>query len=256
MTGAPAKDLREFYEHAYERAAAAAPLVEEHDFMYGQVIGEIKGYLRANVRALDLGCNDGALSLFMAGRGCRVLGVDLAENAVETARAGAEHHGVSGAEFRQLDFVRDWSETQVFDLVLCSHVIEHVPDDEAFLRRVCSSLKPGATLVLFTPTLHSLLYRSYKALGRPFPFDEEVGHLRRYDKAALTALAERAGFAVERLAYLDSPLRELCIIPKPLRKLQRVLSLPGVRSAFNALDRLVAKAICPATICIHAKRAQ
>ena len=254
MTGPPPQDLRAFYERSYERGSGVAPLIGEHDFMYGQVAGEIGRYLRTGVSALDLGCNDGALSLYMAGRGCRVLGVDLAENAVLTARAGAERHGVIGAEFRQIDFVRDWTAPAAFDLVLCSHVIEHVPDDEAFLKKIAFSLKPGGALVLFTPTVHSILYRWHGLRGKPFPFDEEVGHLRRYEKAGLSALASRAGFAVECVTYLDSPLRELTIIPKPLRKLQVILSLPGIRSLFNGLDRLLARVLCPATICIHATR--
>jgi 2-polyprenyl-3-methyl-5-hydroxy-6-metoxy-1,4-benzoquinol methylase len=250
----PEKDLREFYETSYERGGAVAPLLEADDFMYGQVIGELAPYLRAGVRALDLGCNDGAMSLFMARRGCRVLGVDLAENAVATARRSAEEHRVERAEFRRIDFLREWEEEGAFDLVLCSHVIEHVPNDGAFLRKIAFSLKPGGALLLLTPTVHSILYSSHRWMGKALPFDAEVGHLRRYEKAGLSALARGAGLSVERVCFLDSPLRELCIIPKPLRKAQAVLSLPGVRTAFNALDRTLARFLFPATICLHARR--
>jgi 2-polyprenyl-3-methyl-5-hydroxy-6-metoxy-1,4-benzoquinol methylase len=249
-------DLREFYEHSYERGTQTAPLLHDRDFMYGQVIAELRPYLRDGVRALDLGCNDGALSLYMARRGCRVLGIDLAENAVGTARRSAEHHAVAGTEFRRLDFLEEWRDEAAFDLILCSHVIEHVPDDEAFLRKIAFALAPGGTLVLLTPTVRSLLYSWHRWQGKPLPFDREVGHLRRYDRAGLTALAARAGLTVERVRFLDSPLREMTIIPTPLRKLQVILSLPGIRSFFNSLDRMVARLCFPATICIHARRAR
>ena len=254
MTAGDPQGLREFYEHAYERGTGVPALVDEDDFMYGQVTGEIGPYLRAGARVLDLGCNDGTLSLYMARRGCTVLGIDLAENAVATARAGALAHGVAGAAFQRIDFVRDWTEAEAFDLVVCSHVIEHVPDDGAFLRQIRLSQKPGGRLVLFTPTVHSVLYRWYNAQGKPFPFDAEVGHLRRYERSGLSDLAGRSGLSVDRVTFLDSPLRELVILPKLLRSSQVVLSLPVVRSAFNGLDRLVARVLCPATICIHAVR--
>jgi 2-polyprenyl-3-methyl-5-hydroxy-6-metoxy-1,4-benzoquinol methylase len=250
----PKADLRTFYEQSYERGATVAPLLDEQDFMYGQVLAELRPHLRPGIRALDLGCNDGALSLYLARHDCRVLGVDLAANAVATAAASARAHAVSGAEFRQIDFLAEWKEEGAFDLVLCSHVIEHVPDDAAFLKAIASAMAPGGALVLMTPTVHSLLYSWYRWQGKELPFDVEVGHLRRYDRERLVSLARSAGLEVDRVAFLDSPLRELTIIPKLLRRSQAILSLPGIRSAWNGLDRFVARWCFPATICIHARR--
>ena len=38
--------------------------------------------------------------------------------------------------------------TGTFDLVLCSHVLEHVPDDRKAMREICRVLKPGGRLVI------------------------------------------------------------------------------------------------------------
>jgi len=42
-----------------------------------------------------------------------------------------------------------------FDVVLCSEVVEHVPDPAAALRGLRRLLAPGGTLVLSTPQRHS-----------------------------------------------------------------------------------------------------
>ncbi|MDA1279582.1 MAG: class I SAM-dependent methyltransferase [Chloroflexi bacterium] len=43
---------------------------------------------------LDLGCGAGGLAIALAERGWAVTGVDLSENAIESARKSARSHGV------------------------------------------------------------------------------------------------------------------------------------------------------------------
>ena len=72
-----------------------------------------------------------------------------------------------------------------FDCVVACEVMEHIEDDAGFAHRLFDSLKPGGQVVISVParakywTVH----------------DELVGHLRRYEKADLATLFERAGFA-------------------------------------------------------------
>jgi len=67
---------------------------------------------------LDAGCGDGAVSNALVDRGMRVVGVDISSVALRHFRG----HG-SIASLDALPF-RDAS----FDLVLCSEVLEHLPD--------------------------------------------------------------------------------------------------------------------------------
>ena len=77
-------NLREFYEKEYERGDGITSAPQDGNFMYSQVLRQIRHCLEPGMRILDLGCHTGPLSLYMANTGCDVTGTDLAKNAVET----------------------------------------------------------------------------------------------------------------------------------------------------------------------------
>lgn len=249
------QNLQTFYETDYARAEHLATVPDEHNFMYAQTISEIRPYLKPGAKVLDLGCNDGNLSLFMARANCEVLGIDLARNAVELAQKSAAHHGINGARFESLDFLKDWSTPDAFDFILCSHVIEHVPEDAKFAEKICFALKPGGHLVLLAPTQYSSLYRASKFFIGRYRHDEEVGHLRRYTGASISETIERAGLHVKKVAYADSILRDWFLLCRPLRVFNRIWAKPGIRRIFNAVDGMLARIMCPATVCVHAQKA-
>src|SRR5262245_29945404 len=77
-----------------------------------------------------------------------------------------------------------------FDLACAFDVIEHVADDRSILRELRRVTRPDGTIVLSVP----LDPRRWS------PFDELVGHVRRYESAELPVLLREHGFAVERSA--------------------------------------------------------
>lgn len=247
-------NLREFYEKEYERGDGITSAPQDGNFMYSQVLRQIRHCLEPGMRILDLGCHTGPLSLYMANTGCDVTGIDLAKNAVETAIRSAEHWNMHRVRFMQMDFLEDWQDAETFDFVLCNHVVEHVPDDEAFVKKIHFATKPGGRLLLMAPTTYSSLYRVHKAIAGKFAWDEEVGHLRRYNRKTFTELVEKAGYQVEKIEFFDSVLREWAIVYKPLRWTLRIFGRKYIRNVFNSVDKMFAHFLFPATICIHARR--
>ncbi len=77
-----------------------------------------------------------------------------------------------------------------FDLVCAFDILEHVVDDEAALAELDRVAAPGAVLLLSVP-LHPQAWT---------PFDDFVGHYRRYEPAQLLERLARHGFQVERSA--------------------------------------------------------
>jgi 2-polyprenyl-3-methyl-5-hydroxy-6-metoxy-1,4-benzoquinol methylase len=246
--------LQEFYEKEYVRSSSLAQIPLDDDFMYAIVLAQIRPYLRPGLKVLDLGCNDGNLSLYMAQAGCEVLGIDLARNAVDTARRSAMHYGVANARFESLDFVTEWKQAGLFDFVLCSHVVEHIPDDRLFVERIAYALKPKGTLVLLTPTVYSSLYRLSKLLTGRFSHDDQAGHLRRYTHQGISRLIGAYGFKVRKVVPVDGPLRDWFILCPRLRRLNRIWARRYVRRVFNRVDTFIAQFVFPAAVCVHAQR--
>lgn len=91
-----------------------------------------------------------------------------------------------------------------FDLVLCSHVLEHVPDDATAMKELCRMLKPSGRAILQHPidygrakTYEDSTIDSAEARERAFT---HPGHVRVYGRDFKQRL-EAAGFAVEVLSY-------------------------------------------------------
>ncbi|HEV7986079.1 MAG TPA: class I SAM-dependent methyltransferase [Steroidobacteraceae bacterium] len=80
--------------------------------------------------------------------------------------------------------------TAVFDLVCALDIIEHVEDEDAALSELSRVARPGATLLLSTP-LHPSLWT---------PFDDFVGHKRRYEPERLADKLVQHHLALERSA--------------------------------------------------------
>jgi SAM-dependent methyltransferase len=77
-----------------------------------------------------------------------------------------------------------------FDLLCALDIIEHVDDDEGAMAELSRVAADGAVLLVSTP-LHAAWWT---------PFDDFVGHRRRYEPAALVAFLARHGFAVTHSA--------------------------------------------------------
>jgi SAM-dependent methyltransferase len=82
---------------------------------------------------------------------------------------------------------------ELFDSVVYIDVLEHVEDDRGEMQRAFDRLRPGGRLVVLAPA-HQSLYS---------PFDQAIGHFRRYDARSLAGVAP-AGAAQEVMSYLDS----------------------------------------------------
>ncbi|MGA7966706.1 MAG: methyltransferase domain-containing protein [Gammaproteobacteria bacterium] len=77
-----------------------------------------------------------------------------------------------------------------FDFVCAFDIVEHVEDDAAALAELARVTAPGAPFLLSVP-LHESAWT---------PFDDFVGHRRRYEPRNLEAKLARYGFRVERSA--------------------------------------------------------
>ena len=163
----------------------------------------------SGLRVLDVGCGGGILSEALAERGASVLGIDLAESALQAAEA---HRAGQAVEYRLESSRETAARGEVFDVVTCMEMLEHVADPAAVLRDIHVLLKPGGW------AFFSTINRTLKArLGAVYAA-EYLLHLvpqgtHQYDwfikPAELSRMAERAGLAPVAFCGMDYlPLRQ------------------------------------------------
>lgn len=152
----------------------------------------------------DVGCGSGAFTIGAALRGYRALGLSFNERNQRVAAQRAAMCGASTAVFEVLDLRELESRPDfkgLFEVILCTEVIEHIAADQKLMCDVAACLKPGGRLLLTTPYEH---YRAITAGDEgPFIMDREDGwHVRRgYTEARLQELCQGAGLSVDAFSY-------------------------------------------------------
>jgi ubiquinone/menaquinone biosynthesis C-methylase UbiE len=96
---------------------------------------------------LDLGCGPGAMTLPLLERGRRVVAYDLAPAMVREARRLAARAASENAAFCVGDASRLPFADASFAAIMCTGVLEYVPDAAAALREARRVLAPGGQLV-------------------------------------------------------------------------------------------------------------
>ncbi|MEO0589952.1 MAG: class I SAM-dependent methyltransferase [Pseudomonadota bacterium] len=171
--------------------------------------------LKAGDRVLDLGCGEGrhVHGLVMDGD-YEVTGVDLDEPSLDKARAGLDTLPMPDgprshrATFESGDATALRFDDDTFDAVICSEVLEHLPDYSAALAEIRRVLKPTGKLCVTVP--NAWPERVCWKLAPPvdgYAF-EPGGHIRIFDKTELRVAVERHGFRMfkQHLAHgIHSP---------------------------------------------------
>jgi SAM-dependent methyltransferase len=91
-----------------------------------------------------------------------------------------------------------------FDVIYCSHVLEHVPDDRKAMREFLRVLKPGRWAILHVPITADVTFED-PSITDPKERERLFGqydHVRRYGPDYADRLAE-AGFSVEKHQFAE-----------------------------------------------------
>lgn len=169
--------------------------------MYESVNQDVLRLVPAGARrVLDLGCGTGALGAALGARAARhVTGVTC--DPEEAARARERLDAVLVADLEAKTRLDLPSDGRRFDLVILSHVLEHLRDPERVLRGAGALLEEGGTVLVAVPNILFWRQRLELGLGR-FRYTEggilDWTHLRFFDVRSARALVPAAGFRLTR----------------------------------------------------------
>lgn len=158
--------------------------------------------LEPGMKVLDAGCGAGRhLCEAFRRRGIDVVGLDLKWNDLEQTRGflcllSGECNGrwlVTQGDVTRLPF-RD----EAFDAVICSEVLEHIPDHRRAVQELVRVLKSGRHLAVSVPRY--LPERICWALSEAY-HREPGGHIRIYSKNELLDLLKASGGSCWSIRY-------------------------------------------------------
>jgi 2-polyprenyl-3-methyl-5-hydroxy-6-metoxy-1,4-benzoquinol methylase len=158
--------------------------------------------LKPHSLVLDAGCGSGRhLRALAKLSNLNIIGIDKNSSDLNDALTGLENmpdalsdnYLVSRADIKKLPFA-----SASFDCVICSEVLEHIPDHENALKELVRILKPQGDLVVSVPR-----YFSEKIcwLISPAYSSEEGGHIRIYKKKKLQKMLANQGIKCWKINY-------------------------------------------------------
>jgi SAM-dependent methyltransferase len=118
-------------------------------------------------KVLDAACGSGYGSALLSQTAARVVGTDIAHEAVDYARA---HFGSPKTDYVRADCLALPFASGQFDLVVAYEIIEHLADAEGFLKELERVLTPPGLLLLSTP--NRLYYTEDRGEVNPFHAQE------------------------------------------------------------------------------------
>jgi len=146
---------------------------------------------RGNDQLLDVGCGDGSFMHLAQRLGWKAEGIDTDERAIAVCLR-------NGLDAKVGDINTISSEPKLYDVVTCSHVIEHIHDPSRFLNLLSSKIRPGGILWLETPNIQSLGHRRFENYWRGL---EPPRHLVLFNVDSLREMLQPHGFDVEQMPW-------------------------------------------------------
>lgn len=140
-------------------------------------------------RLLDIGCGSGELLGRLNARGWRGEGLDFDESAVRVARNRGLNVYYGTLESRAYS-------DESFDVIVMSHVIEHMPEPLPLLQECYRIMRPNGHLILVTPNKESWTHKIFKRDWRGL---EPPRHLCVFAPHTLRTCVRKAGFEKYRL---------------------------------------------------------
>lgn len=186
----------------------------------------IEALLVPGMHLLDIGAGGGFFPYAVKQRGYAIEGIEPNQGYAAYAREDLQLDIKSG-------FLQDFTfDEGSFDVITLNHVLEHLEDPDAALRRLWYWNKPGGFLNVEVPNIEA----TYHAPGHKF----HLAHLYNFNPETLPLLARKSGYRIHDLKLMPGTTHINVILQKPTTPLPppESLTISGNYARIKAiLDR-------------------
>lgn len=189
-----------------------------------QTYAFIRRHTQPPGQLLDLGCGDGTVLWLAKQDGWHVKGVELFPEQTALVRERL------GLDIETSDITHYAGAPKAWDCVVLTHVLEHLPDPGAALRKIHDLLRPGGVAVLEFPNIDAFDARLRRWLERlhvhrrRYAATYVPGHVQEFCRASFAFAVERAGLVLEVWeTYAINPVKYLLFRHVPIGNKARVL---------------------------------
>jgi 2-polyprenyl-3-methyl-5-hydroxy-6-metoxy-1,4-benzoquinol methylase len=152
-------------------------------------------HFSSNGKVLDVGCGNGRYLDGMKKLGWLVKGVEFNESAVRVCN-------LSGLDVHHGDLLSANFDTDSFDVINVSHVIEHVPNPKEFFAELSRVLKKNGTLIIKTPNSQALGRRLFSI---NWYANDVPRHIYLFSEKNFNVLANASSLKVQQLRTRTTP---------------------------------------------------
>lgn len=148
---------------------------------------------RKRIKLLDIGSNIGILVKLAEENGWQGIGIDLDKKAVNVGR---RHLGI---DLRRVSLENAHFGSQEFDVVVLSHIFEHVVKPYEFLEEVKRILKKGGLLIIQLPNIEGLPVKLQKIRREVWYGYWPTQHIWHFTPKTIRRFLEDEGFKILEL---------------------------------------------------------
>lgn len=163
---------------------------------------------------LDAGCGTGTFARWLAEQGCEIEAVDAAAEMLRVAREIASKSSpVLPITFRQVESIQALPfPANSFDGILCSSVLEYVPDPHACIEELRRVLRVDGLLLVSVPSARSIVRKLLRVghactaiFGQPWPKYLSFSK-HQYSVSEFRCLLQAHAFTPEKSLAFGTPL--------------------------------------------------
>jgi SAM-dependent methyltransferase len=186
------KELEEYYDKSYGDDCGDPPVPERYRVGLKDAavrIDRLRGLLGPEKEALEIGSDAGSFLSMAKPRLKRIIGVEP-----NTGCRRWVEGNLGMTVFPRVDDVI--AEGGVYDMIFMFHVLEHMTNPVAFLRRIRALLRPQGRVIVEIPSINDALVSVYR-LPSFAHFYYQKAHLFYFSKDTLKRAFNSAGLDVE-----------------------------------------------------------